>query len=177
MGPVDPGNRYYGGVSVTHPPPKRASLPPSFLPGSLWSETNMVASLLNKRRVYIRPWREGSPAKPGIVQRRIDVALAPGDAGCTGSATSMMIGTSKGWLCGLQSGRRQVRLAHPRSGSRLSASSSSVWGFLSRGHLIHLIAIRCNSGQPAFSPLSTLKSGVSSAERCYEPSAFPYGPN
>jgi hypothetical protein len=39
----------------------------------------MVARLLNIRPVYIGPWREGSVATPGMVQRRIDGALALGD--------------------------------------------------------------------------------------------------
>jgi hypothetical protein len=37
----------------------------------------MVASLLNRRPLYIGRWREGIRAKPGMVRRRIDVAVHP----------------------------------------------------------------------------------------------------
>jgi hypothetical protein len=43
----------------------------------LLSETTMVASLPDIRPVDIGAWREGSLARPGVVQRRIDVAGRP----------------------------------------------------------------------------------------------------
>jgi hypothetical protein len=37
----------------------------------------VVASLLNRRPLYIGRWRQGTRAKPGMVRRRIDVTVRP----------------------------------------------------------------------------------------------------